>query len=272
MKFLDALEKRFGHLAVPNVIMVLIVAQLVITAFIMIGRIEFESLLLVPKAVLAGEWWRLFSFLIAPPHVATTAFQALFLAFFWYILWMMSNALESEWGVFRFNLYLLCGIFFTVLGAFLGQFISSQALIFVSPRFLYLSIFFAFATLNPNIEFLLFFVLPVKVKWIAWVIGGFTALAFLFAPTLGDRVAIIAPLLNYFLFFRKPLLQSVEAQKRRKQFAAEREKAAGEALHTCSLCGVTDRSDPDRDFRYRMVDGEAVCICENCKAEAEAEA
>ena len=265
MKFLDSLEKRFGHLAVPNVVLVLIGAQLFIYAMILIGRIEFTSLLLAPKAVLAGEWWRLVSFLIAPPHVPATLFQGLFLAFFWYIFWMMSSALESAWGVFRFNVFLLAGIVLSIIGAFLGQFISPSTFIVISPYFLYLSVFFAFATLHPNIEFLIFFILPMKVKWLAWFVAVITALSFLGAPSMGHRVAILAPLLNYFLFFKDALAQSMQAKRRRKEFEAERQARAEEALHTCYVCGATDKSHPDRDFRYKTVDGETVAICNVCR-------
>lgn len=265
MKPLDRLEKRFGHLAVPNVALALIIAQLVVYGFILTGRVEFTSLLLIPQAVLGGEWWRLISFLIVPPEIATTAFQALFLAFFWYIFWMMSHALESAWGVFRFNLFLLCGILFSVAGCFLGQWVSSETLMVLSPRFLYLSVFFAFATLHPNVEFLLFFVLPVKVKWLAWIAAAFTAMEVLFAPNMGARIVLLAPLLNYFLFFREPLLQSLRARKRRARFEAERDAHNERAQHTCEACGATEHSHPERDFRYKILDGEAVCLCDACR-------
>ncbi|MGB0409517.1 MAG: hypothetical protein ACPGIC_05925 [Opitutales bacterium] len=268
MKLLDKLEMRFGHLAVPNVVLILVVAQLFIYAMILIGRVEFTSLLLVPKAVLAGEWWRMVAFLIAPPQVPGSLIQGLFLAFFWYIFWMMSTALESAWGVFRFNLFLLAGIILSIAGAFIGQFISPGTLIVISPYFLYLSVFFAFATLNPNIEFLIFFILPMKVKWLAWFIAAMTALSFIGAPSMGDRVAILAPLLNYFLFFKDALARSMQAKKRRRQFEAERQARAEEPLHTCVTCGVTDRSHPDRDFRYKTVDGEAIAICDDCREKA----
>ena len=82
MNFLDKLEKRLGFLAIPNVVATLIVAQLFIYGAMLTGRIELEGLLLIPKAVSSGEWWRLASFLIAPPYVPKTLFQGLFLAFF----------------------------------------------------------------------------------------------------------------------------------------------------------------------------------------------
>ena len=268
MKFLDKLEKRFGHLAVPNVIMVLIVAQLAIYAAIIIGRLDLVSIVLIPQAVLDGEWWRLVSFLIAPPNVATGAFSALFLAFFWYILWFMSSALEAAWGVFRFNIYLLSAIFFAIAGAFVGYGLSPGSIIFVSTTFLYYCIFFAFATLNPNIQFLIFFIIPMKVKWLAWIIFAVGALTFIGLPSIGQRIAFAAPFLCYLLFFKDALAQSVKAKKRRAKFDAERQSAAAETLHTCAICGATDRSHPDLDFRYKNIDGDHVAICENCRKQS----
>ncbi len=269
MKILDTLEKRFGFLAVPNVVLTLIAAQLFIYAAILVGRVDFVSLLLVPKAVLGGEWWRMVSFLIAPPTVASSLFQAFFLAFFWYIFWMMSHTLESVWGVFRFNVFLLTGIIMTVIGAFLGQLISPGTIIVVSPHFLYLSIFFAFATLHPNIEFLIFFVLPVKVKWLAWFTAGMVALSFLTAPSMGDRVAVLFPILNYLLFFQDALKQSVKSRQRRAKFESNKQALSENILHTCEQCGATDKTHPEREFRYKVIDGDALCLCETCRREAQ---
>lgn len=265
MSFLDRLEKRFGHLAVPNVVLVIIIAQLFIYAMILIGRVNFGSLLMIPGRVFEGEWWRICSFMIAPPRVATSLFGALFLAFFWYIFWMMSGTLETAWSVFKFNLYLFSGILFSLIGAFAGYLISPGAGIILPPDFLYLSVFLAFATVNPNIEFLIFFVLPVKVKWLAVFAGGLTLLAFLFAPSIGHRLAIILPLLNYFLFFRGALFQSLKSRQRRSKFAAERRASSEESLHVCVRCGATEQSAPEREFRYRTSNGEAECICSECR-------
>jgi membrane associated rhomboid family serine protease len=265
MKALDKLERHLGFLAVPNVVMTLIVAQLFIYAMMLTGRVEFSALLLVPKAVLGGEWWRLFSFLIAPPYVPATLFQGLFLAFFWYILWIMGNALEEAWGTFRFNVFLLTCIFFAVAGAFIGQFVSPAATLFVAPRFIYYSMFLAFATLNPNIQFLIMFVIPMKVKWMAWIIVGLGFIGFLAMPTMGHRIAFVAPYLAYLLFFKDALKQSVESRQRRAKFESTRRESADAPIHTCTQCGATDKSHPDRDFRYKAVDGKTVCVCEACR-------
>ncbi|MFQ3223897.1 MAG: hypothetical protein ACI8Z5_000136 [Lentimonas sp.] len=268
MTFLDKLEKRFGRWAVPNVVLYIIIAQLVVYALVISGQISFVTLPLIPKAVLGGEVWRLFSFLISPPNIAVGAMSALFLAFFWYIFWMMSSALEQIWGAFRFNVYLLCGVGFTILAAFVGQFVSPATTIVIFPDFLYLSVFLAFAVNHPNVEFAIMLILPVKVKWLAWLAVGLTAFSFLGAPSWGDRIAILGPLVNFYLFFRQDLSNSVESRQRRKAFAKEKVERDNTAFHICSECGATDKTHPERHFRYKSVNGDAVCICDGCRGES----
>lgn len=267
MKLLDKMEKRLGFLAVPNVVLTLIVAQLFVYAAILIGRVEFISVLLIPKAVLGGEWWRLVSFIITPPYLATGLFQAVILAIFWYIFWFMSQTLESAWGLFRLNAYLLVCTLFAIAGAFIGQFISPEATLYVLPKFLYYATYFAFATIHPNMQFMMMFVIPMKVKWIAWALLGFGFLEFLGLPTMGHRVAFVAPYLCYLLFFKDTLKQSLENRQRRSAFESKRREAMDAALHTCEQCGATDKTHPERDFRYKIVDGDAVCVCEACRGQ-----
>ena len=99
----------------------------------------------------------------------------------------------------------------------------------------------------------------------AWLLAGYIGYLFLIVPTIGYKVALIAPLLNFFLFFRRSMVGSVQAAQRRKQFQAEKNARASEAFHTCSLCGATDQSHPERHFRYKTVDGEAVAVCDACR-------
>jgi hypothetical protein len=270
MTFLDKLEKRYGHWAIPNLMLYIVVAQLVVYALVIGGQFSFVTLPLIPKAVMAGEVWRLFSFLISPPNIAGGAMSALFLAFFWYILWMMSSALEHIWGAFRFNLYLLCGVFFTIVAALVGQLVSPATTIIIFPDFLYLSIFLAFAVNHPNVEFAIMLILPVKVKWLAWLAVGLTAFSFLAAPTWGDRIAILGPLVNFYLFFRRDLTDSMESRKRRKAFAREKDERDNSAFHICSECGATDQSHPERHFRYKTIDHKAVCLCDVCRSKDDA--
>jgi hypothetical protein len=266
MSFLDKLEQRYGHWAVPNVMLGLIVAQLLVYALILGGMLSFGAMPLVPSLVLGeGEYWRLITFIVSPPKIAGGAMSGLFLAIFWYILWMMSQALEAQWGAFRFNLYLLAGILFTVICALVGQLITPTAPIVIFPDFLYLSIFWAFALLHPDMEFYLFFVVPVKVKWLAVLTGVFTVFTILFAGSPGYALAELGPVLNFVLFFRVAMMESLRAKKRRSAHAAEAQVRAETAQHTCVHCGSTEQSDPDREFRYRMEAGEAICVCNTCR-------
>ncbi len=266
MSFLDKLEKRYGHWAVPNVMLGLIVAQLAVYALILGGMLAFGAMLLIPSRVLGeGEFWRLITFIVSPPKIAGGALSGLFLAIFWYILWMMSQVLEAAWGAFRFNLYLLAGIIFTVICSLVGQLISPTAPIIIFPDFLYLSIFWAFALLHPNMEFYLFFVLPVKVKWLAMLTGVFTAFTILFAGSPGAALAELGPVLNFILFFRVAMLESLRTKQRRVAHAHAVKERAEAPQHICARCGATDLSDPEREFRYRMEGGEAVCICDACR-------
>lgn len=268
MKLLDRLEKRFGHLAIPNVVLTLIIAQLIMYVMIMIGRVDFNAIQLSPQAVLNGEWWRLLSFMISPPWIAHSGFDALFLAFFWYMFWMMSGALEEAWGVFRLNVYLFLGILFAMIGAFIGQFLAPGQPIFVTLLYLEISVFFAFATLFPNYEFLMFFVLPVKVKWLAMLSAALLimpALSALFSGAFWVVIVVLSPFVNYFLFFRSYALQGAQGRARRKSFEKERRAVAEEAMHTCSQCGATDKTDPSKDFRYKSLDGDTVCVCGECR-------
>ena len=266
MNTLDKLEKRFGHWAVPNVMLYLIIAQLLVYALILGGVLSFGSMPLIPSEVIHNrQYWRLITFMIAPPYIAGGALGGLFLAIFWYILWMMSGAIEAAWGAFRFNCYLLLGVILTLIGSFAGQLISPDSLIVIFPDFLYLSIFYAFAVLNPHFEFYMFFILPVKVKWLAILSAVFVGFEILGAGSMGMRLAILAPVLNFLLFFRDAFVHSLRAERRRRQFQTERRERATEAQHLCILCGATEKSHAERDFRYRKVDGEHVAVCDECR-------
>ncbi len=269
MSIWDKFERRFGWLAVQHLALSLICAQLAVYALVLVGAVDYSVLEFNPAAISqGGEFWRLISFIIAPPYIPVTPVEALFIAIGMYLFHMMSGVLEAEWGTFRFNVYLLAAIFFSIVGGFVGYFVSPQSLIEVTPGFLYMSVFLGFATLRPDYEFYIMFVLPVKVKWLAWLSAGLVTYSVLFASSFGIVLVILAPIANYLLFFGPVLKRSVANRKRREQFVAEQRAAADEAFHTCSVCGVTDQSNPEMQFRYKKLEGEAMCICEVCRASA----
>lgn len=250
MDLISKLERRFGSWAIPNLAIYLIAIQGIGVALLMGGYVDYLDLILHGSSVMdRGQWWRLLSFMMLPKTLSP-----LWLFFAFYIFYLMGNALEQQWGTFRFNLFILCGYLLTIAMAFINP-----GVIITNTYFLG-CVFLAFATLFPNVEFRLFFILPVKVKWLGWL----TAAAYVFTLVAGDtgsQLGVVAAFANYALFFGKAFVTSLKADRRRKAFQAERAEVAAQPLHTCAKCGATDKSDETLHFRYCSTCGK--CYCES---------
>jgi hypothetical protein len=198
-----------------------------------------NQLRLVPELVLRGEIWRLITFVTIPP-----TFNPLWVIITLYLYYLIGTSLENEWGTFKFNLYYFTGIF----AAIIGVFISGG---YATSFYLNLSLFLAFARLFPNFELLLFFIFPVKIKYIAlikWLFFGYTIL---FSP-VNSKIAAIVALINYFLFFGKETVDSIKLNRQvyynRKKFFEE--IASAPPIHRCAVCGTTEKDDRRMYFSY----------------------
>ena len=249
MTWIDKLEKRFGNLAIQNLALYLVIGQVFVWTATWFKVLPLEIFYLNPVLVMKGEIWRVFTFMFVPPMTL----HPIFLAFAWYIFWMMSQALEGQWGTFRYNLFIWLGVLFTILVSLLIPYY------WYSNYYIELTVFFAFATLYPDFEFRIYFILPVKVKWLALISLVLLAMSFVQSPW-PNRFVILVSLGNYFLFFGKDLYQIIYLRKRRVEHQKKVQETVEEAFHTCSNCGATDKSNPDREFRYR--DGKGICsVC-----------
>jgi membrane associated rhomboid family serine protease len=195
MRWLDRLEQTFGNWAIPQFPLFIAAANGVIYILGVVNPAFTDRLWLDPVAVHAGEYWRLITFLFIPPSMGPIG-----MVFWLYLLFQCATALENEWGEFRFCFFYLIGALATLLGAF---FITHTSLSNVP---LNTTLFLAFATLYPDFELLLFFILPVKIKYLAWLIWLGLAWNFVWDGFL-TRVAIGASLLNYAIFFGPELWQ-----------------------------------------------------------------
>jgi hypothetical protein len=243
MSLLDRLEKRFGRFAVPNVTVALILAQATAFAVSVARPDALEALYLVPQQVLAGEVWRLVSFVFLPP---STSLIWAFLA--WYFFYLLGTALEANWGTFKYNLFLLVGYLATVAAALAAAFLTPAAP--ASNGFLMGSVFLAFAILFPDFVVMLFFILPVKIKWLALLawIGYVLTIAF---GDWNQRAQATAAVSNVLLFFGKDILARMRHGHRRMAWQASRVAVREPPYyHRCTVCGITDRTHPDMDFRY----------------------
>jgi len=249
MDFVSKLEQRFGSWAIPNLTLYLMAVQAIGVALLMGGYVDHMDMVLVGGLVQAGQWTRLLSFMMIPKTV-----DPIWLFFAFYIFYLIGTALEKEWGAFRYNLYILLGYLLTVAAAFIAP--SS----IVSNYYFLGGVFLAFATLFPNFEFHLFFILPIKVKWLGWL----TAILYLITLLTGDpgsRWSVVAAFANYSIFFGKDFIRDFRAGKRRKAFVADRAEVAEQSFHACAECGATDKSTPAMHFRYCSTCGK--CYCED---------
>jgi len=245
-RLLDALERRFGRYAFDNLTLVLVGAQ-VATLVLSIARPAFAGMLVLdPQLVRAGQYWRLFSYLFIPP-----SFDPLWALFALYWLYVMGSALESEWGAFKYQLYWLFGTLLTGLGAFAFD----QG---ATNQYLLMSLFLAFATLWPRYRIMLFFVIPIEVRWLAFV----DAALLLMAIGGAEGYAKLAPALavgNYLLFFTGPLIALLRgrallaSRKRERQAGVASAREHDERVRRCAICGISSDVSPETDFR--------VCSC-----------
>jgi membrane associated rhomboid family serine protease len=239
MKLLDLLERKIGRFAVPNLTIYLIAGQSFFYVMYLTGKLEREATYLSAERLLAGEWWRIFTLPFDPPRQSL-----IFTLFAWYFFYMLGTTLEAHWGAFRYNVYLLLGCLMTVAASFLVPNAS------VSNGFLAGSVFLAFATLFPDYQILLFFVVPVRMKWLALA----TWLGYAYLLVFGGwatRVTALAAIANYLIFFARDIFVNVRYGKRQfvKQASRVGRRESG-PVHRCTTCGITDQSHPDMDFRY----------------------
>jgi len=256
MSFWKRLEKRFSRWAIPNVTLIIIAGQvmLFVAGILQDGRRNvFERIELDPGMVVQGEVWRLVTFAFVP---FTTA--PLFAVITWLLFYRFGSALEQEWGVVRYNLFLLLGLVINVIAVFVAWY--WDAFTSATNWFLYGTVFLAFARLFPNYVIHLFFVLPIQIKWlalVAWIGYGYS---FVIEDGTG-RMLILASLSNYLLFFWREHWLDLKNRQRKRAFEAKTSKAATQLVHKCLVCGLDSKSSPKTSFRYcSKCDGQA-CYC-----------
>ncbi len=238
MGLIDKLDRKLRRYAIRNITLFLIIGQVIFFLFAMSGRFILDRVVLVPEYVRAGEWWRLITFLFIPP-----ATNPIFAFFAWYLFYLMGSALEGHWGAFRYNLFLLTGYIVTVAVTFLFPF-SAATNIFIGG-----SVFLAFAYLYPDFRLYIFFILPVKIKWLALL----TWLGYAYEVIVGSghtRLLVLASISNFFLFFGRDIIWKMKTGNRSMVAQARQFTGKKEPFHKCAVCGKTDISHPQMYFRY----------------------
>ena len=254
MSILDKLERKLGSFAIPHLMRYIIIGNIAAYIISLINYEYFSYLVLDPDLVMKGQVWRLITFIFIPEGAGGT--NILMVAISLYFYYFIGTALESHWGAFRFNVYYLIGILGTIATSFIFKG-------YGTPSYINESLFLAFATLFPELQVLLFFIIPIKVKWLGILSGGLLILQFILSNSLSDRAFIIVALLNYILFFGPQLISKIKAGRRRQKFAQAvnssrspyKSPTKGKVIndvpfHKCHVCGKTELDDPNMQFRY----------------------
>ena len=269
---LDRFCRKHPRFGIPNLMTIVALGTALVYLLDQFGRgMSLSSILaLFPALVLRGEIWRLVTFVFVPMSGGVLLLLEL------YFYWFVGSALEREWGTAKFSLFYLSGVVLNILFGFLSLLTGNPAVL-VTMRYVNLSLFFAFATLYPNLQVLLFFVIPIKVKWLAWVdaaLFAWSVLSSLLALDLAGAILPLVAILNYFLFFASDLRNTLGYARRRVQHQTSRQtinfkKATRQAqqqkgyIHKCAVCGKTDTDYPDMEFRYCSKCNGYYCYCKD---------
>jgi len=272
-KWIDKFCMEHPRFGIPNLMLYIAVANVgvyLIDTFAQNGTSLSALLEFSRYDIFHGEIWRLITFVFLPLSGDFLFFRGsgiFFVVLSAYFYYWIGSLLQREWGVGRFTFFYLSGV---VLNILFGLVAGSASIHYVN-----LSMFFSFAVLYPDMQVLLFFILPVKVKWLAWIDAALFAFEVVSSLLVGDIIGALLPIvaiLNFFIFFWSDITEIIGYRKQRYQhqhsaqtinFKKATSKAYQEKgyIHKCAVCGKTDTEFPDMEFRYCSKCNGYYCYC-----------
>ncbi len=238
-------QKRFGAFPLQNIAYYLIAGQVLAFA---LGTLNpnFNTLFILQRNLLfSGEWWRSITFLFVP-----LSMSPLWAVLQWYFMYMIGNALEADWGAFRFTFYLAIGYIASILSSLLFP------TLVVTNAYIFSSLFLAYAYLNPEFSILIFFILPVKIKWIAYITWLGLGVSF-FTGDLGGKTLLVLSVSNFLIFFGKEIFYTLQDRVNHGSFTLKQQSEVGKTYMQCTVCRKTEL---DRKIFYYC----HTCIPELC--------
>lgn len=260
-QFLNRLERKFGRYSIIGLMKYIVIIDLIGAILGIINpMIYYQYLSLDFGEILHGQVWRLITFIFAPSLTSQSflnPINVLFFAINVYLYYWIGNSLENAWGSFRFNLYYLSGILLDILASAVIYIAWGQSLA-SGLGYINQALFLAFAVLYPNVQLLLFFIIPVKVKWLGILYGALLGYNIVRYVALGQfplALALFVAVANFIIFFlssRNYRRVSPKEQRRKMQFKREVHAASnhGGSRHKCAICGRTEQDDESLEFRF----------------------
>lgn len=267
----NGLRRKLEKYAIPNLTLYLIICYGIGYLMQYLVPAGYQYLMLDPFLVLKGQVWRLVTWILIPPDSSNIFFVLITL----YLYYSLGGLLERIWGTYKYNVYLFSGLLFTILGAFVlcgysvlmgaqptmytGLYLlnNGSAVYFgqFSTYYINMSIFLACAASIPDVQVLLMFLFPIKVKWLG-IVYGIILLVNCIQGGIATWIVVIFSLLNFLVFFlrSKGKMHLSVGQIKRQQEFHQKMRAAGQTKgitrHKCAICGRTELDGDDLEFRY----------------------
>ncbi|MCM1272252.1 MAG: hypothetical protein NC225_00945 [Clostridium sp.] len=275
MKFLYKLESKYGKYAIKNLALYIAVVFALSYFFELLLPDVYVKLVFSPYQIFVEhEWWRIFTWIFTTP--GDFDFFTLIMLFFYYSI---GQQIEAVIGTFMFNLYIFGGMFFTTVGITVSSAISYYAVSdtnslysflfseiagYYLTYFMTISIFLGFAFIYADSTLMLWFIIPFKASWLAIIDLMFLAYYFITLDNLVCRVAIIASVLNFVIFYIINKKYSLKYQHVRhmpsRKLKRKRSKGNGDTgekviplnitKHKCAVCQRTEKDDEMLEFRF----------------------
>ena len=266
MNFINKLERKIGRYAIKNLMRYIIILYVIGYILMRFAPDVYNLLVFDPSLIMQGQVWRIVTFLVSCP-VNTNIFFVIITLYFYYVL---GSNLEQTWGAFRFNFYFFFGVILNIV-VFLVAYLITGIPWSISTYFLNMSLFFAFAATYPNAEVLMFFIIPIKMKWLALIDAGYFVYIIIstFAsyrmfpypinviPGAFTTLEIVTALANFFIFFlltrKAKRIDPREIYRKHKYKKSYNEGArtfSANVGHKCAICGRTSVDHPELTFRF----------------------
>ena len=267
----NGLRRKLEKYAIPNLTLYLIICYGIGYLMQYLVPAGYQYLMLDPFLVLKGQVWRLVTWILIPPDSSNIFFVLITL----YLYYSLGGLLERIWGTYTYNVYRFSGLLFTILGAFVlcgysvlmgaqptmytGLYLlnNGSAVYFgqFSTYYINMSIFLACAASIPDVQVLLMFIFPIKVKWLG-IVYGIILLVNCIQGGIATWIVVIFSLLNFLVFFLRSkgkMHLSVGQIKRQQEFHQKMRSAGqtkGITRHKCAICGRTELDGDDLEFRF----------------------
>lgn len=270
MNWIDKLERKFRGRGITNLTVYMIICYVVGYLLNRFNPTLLSMMSLDVSKILHGQIWRLVTWVIYPPSTGSFLLFAISIILFYYPI---GTSLEETWGSFRYTLYIFSGLLFVLIAAFLTYFVTGGYITINGVSYLIgggvfttyyvsMSVFLAYAACYPDMKILFWYIIPIKMKWMAWIYIAFILYDMIRYMSYGlwiYVIPIVASLLNFALFFfnsRNMQRYNPKEVKRRREF----KKAVAPSQvnpqngtitkHKCAICGRTEKDDPNLEFRF----------------------